>query len=46
MRASFLENKNEIFNTLTPESFEKYFKETVIYQFKYEGLKKRLECFT
>ena len=45
LRASFLENKNEVFNTLTPESFEKYFKDTVIYQFKYEGLKKRLEAF-
>ncbi|MCL2435494.1 MAG: tRNA epoxyqueuosine(34) reductase QueG [Lentimicrobiaceae bacterium] len=45
LRASFVENKNEIFNTLTLESFEKYFKNTVIYQFKYEGFKKRLKAF-
>ena len=43
MRASFVENQNEILGSLTPESFEKYFKDTVIYQFKYEGLRKRLE---
>ena len=45
LRAAFVENKNEIFDTLTPDSFERYFKDTVIYQFKYEGLKKRLEYF-
>jgi epoxyqueuosine reductase len=45
LRASFMENKNEILDTLTPESFEKYFKGTVIYQFKYEGLMKRLEHY-
>ena len=45
MRASFVENQNEILETLTPESFERYFKDTVIYQFKYEGLKKRIEDF-
>lgn len=43
LRASFMENKNEILDTLTPESFEQYFKSTVIYPFKYEGVKKRLE---
>jgi len=43
LRASFLENKKEIFDTLTPDFFECYFKGTVIYQLKYEGLKKRLE---
>jgi epoxyqueuosine reductase QueG len=45
MRASFLDSKNKIFDTLTPESFENNFKNTVIYQFRYEGLKKRLEDF-
>jgi len=43
LQAPFLENKNEILSALTPESFERYFKDSVIYQFKYEGLKKRLE---
>jgi epoxyqueuosine reductase len=43
LRAAFVENQNEILDNLTPESFEKFFKDTVIYQFKYEGLKKRLE---
>jgi epoxyqueuosine reductase len=43
LRAAFVENQSEILENLTPESFEKYFKNTVIYQFKYEGLKKRLE---
>jgi epoxyqueuosine reductase len=43
LRASFTENKNEILDSLTPESFEHYFKGTVIYQFKYDGLKKRLK---
>jgi epoxyqueuosine reductase len=46
MRAPFLENKEEIFNTLTPESFEKFFKDTVFYKFKYEGLKWRVKDFT
>jgi len=46
LRASFLYNKDEIFKNLTPESFDHYFKNTVIYQFKYEGLKKRMEDFT
>ena len=45
MRASFLENKQEILENLTPELFEKHFKDTVIYQFKYEGLKQRLDFF-
>ena len=45
MRASFLENKTEILETLTPESFEHYFKNTVLYPFKYEGLKRRVETF-
>jgi epoxyqueuosine reductase len=45
MRAPFVENTNEILETLTPESFERYFKDTVIYSFKYEGLKKRIETF-
>ncbi|MCL2290169.1 MAG: tRNA epoxyqueuosine(34) reductase QueG [Bacteroidetes bacterium] len=44
-QVSFLENKDEIFDTLTPESFEDNFKSTILYQFKYEGLKKRLEDF-
>ena len=43
LRASFLEKKNEIFDNLTPESFERYFKDSVIYQFKYEGVMKLLE---
>ena len=43
MRAPFVEKQSEILATLTPESFEQYFKDTVIYPFKYEGLKKRLE---
>jgi epoxyqueuosine reductase len=43
LRALFLENKNEILETLTPESFERYFKETAIYKLKYEGLRRRLE---
>jgi len=42
LRASFAENQKDILENLTPESFEKYFKDTVIYKFKYEGLKKRL----
>jgi epoxyqueuosine reductase len=46
MRAPFVENKNEILETLTPELFEQYFKDTVIYQLKYEGLKKRVGDFT
>ena len=41
--ASFVENQDEILENLTPESFEKYFKDTVIYKFKYEGIRKRLE---
>jgi len=44
MRASFAENQQEIIENLTPELFEKYFKDTVIYQYKYEGLKRRLYC--
>jgi epoxyqueuosine reductase len=43
LKASFVDNKNEILKNLTPESFEHFFKSSVIYQFKYEGLKKRLE---
>jgi epoxyqueuosine reductase len=46
MRTPFVENQKEILETLTPESFEQYFKDTVLYDFKYEGLKKRLEDFT
>ena len=42
LRASFTENTKEILDTLTPESFEHYFKGTVIYQFKYEGFMMRL----
>jgi epoxyqueuosine reductase len=42
LRASFAKNKNEILETLTPESFERYFNNTIIYEFKYEGLKRRL----
>jgi epoxyqueuosine reductase len=45
LKASFVDNKNEILKNLTPESFDIYFKGSVIYQFKYEGLKKRLEEF-
>jgi len=44
LRASFLENKNEILESLTQESFEHYFKETAFYKFKYEGMKKRLNA--
>ena len=40
-RASFVENQNEILANLTPETFEKYFKDTSIYKLKYEGLKRR-----
>ena len=46
MKAPFVENKNTILETLTPESFERYFKDTVIYPLKYEGLKLRLEAFS
>ena len=45
MRASFVDHKNEILETLTPELFEQYFKDTVIYHLKYEGLKKRVGFF-
>jgi len=45
IRASFPENIQEILEKLTPESFEEYFKDTVIYQFKYEGLKRRMHFF-
>jgi epoxyqueuosine reductase len=45
LRASFVENKNEILETLTLESCERYFKDTPLYSFKYEGLKKRVEDF-
>jgi len=45
LQAPFLENAKEIFANITPEKFEYYFKDTVIYKFKYEGLKKRLEDF-
>jgi epoxyqueuosine reductase len=44
MRAPFVENKNEILETLTPETFERYFKDTVLYPFKYEGLKRRIDA--
>jgi epoxyqueuosine reductase len=43
MQSAFLNNKEEIFSTLTPDSFEHYFKDTAIYQLKYEGLKQRLD---
>ena len=43
LRASFVENQEEILENLTPESFEKYFKDTAIYKIKYEGIRKRLE---
>jgi len=43
LKAAFVDNQQEILENLTPETFEHYFKDTVIYQFKYEGLKKRLE---
>jgi epoxyqueuosine reductase len=43
MRASFVENQKEVLENLTLESFERYFKDTVLYQYKYEGLKKRVE---
>jgi epoxyqueuosine reductase len=43
LKAPFVENQSEILENLTPESFEKYFKDTVIYKFKYEGFKKRLK---
>jgi len=42
LRALFADNQKEILENLTPESFEKYFRDTVIYKFKYEGLRKRL----
>jgi len=42
LRAAFLEKQNEILENLTPETFEKYFKETAVYKLKYEGLKRRL----
>jgi len=45
LRAAFSENKNEILENLTPKSFERYFKDTAIYQFKYEGLKNRVKAF-
>lgn len=43
LQVPFVENIDEILTTLTPESFEQYFKDTVFYKFKYEGLKKRIE---
>jgi epoxyqueuosine reductase len=43
LKALFAGNQREILENLTPESFEKYFKETVIYQYKYEGLTKRMK---
>jgi len=46
MRVSVFDNNNKIPETLSPESFEKYFKDTVIYPFKYEELKKRIEFIT
>jgi len=46
MRTPFFNNNQKIPENLTPESFEKYFKDTIIYQFKYEGLKKRMESIT
>ena len=45
LQAPFVHNKKEILETLTPESFEYYFKDTVIYQFKYKGLRGRLNAF-
>jgi len=45
MRLSFMENKNKIFYSLTAVSFDNYFKNTVIYPLKYEGLKVRLNDF-
>ncbi|MCL1849986.1 MAG: tRNA epoxyqueuosine(34) reductase QueG [Bacteroidetes bacterium] len=45
MHADFAENKDEILETLTPKSFEHYFKDTPLYSLKYEGLKKRVEDF-
>jgi len=46
MRAAFVEKKQEILETLTPESFECYFKDTVIYSFKYEGLRNRVNSIS
>jgi epoxyqueuosine reductase len=43
LRAAFVAHQNEILSQLTPESFERYFKDTILYQYKYEGLKKRVE---
>ena len=36
------DNFTDILKNLTPDSFEHYFKETVLYKFGYEGLKKRI----
>jgi epoxyqueuosine reductase len=44
LRAPFMKNQNQILETLTPESFEHYFKNTTIYKFKYEGLMRRVEA--
>jgi epoxyqueuosine reductase len=46
LQASFVKNSKEILENLTPELFEQYFKDTIIYQFKYEGIKKRVEDFS
>ena len=43
LRASFVENQNEILENLTPETFEKYFKDTAIYKLGFEGLRRRCE---
>jgi len=45
LQALFVNNQKEILDNLTPESFTKYFKNTAIEKFKYEGLKKRLDDF-
>jgi len=41
LQASFVENQNEILENLTPETFEKYFKDTAIYKLGFEGLRRR-----
>jgi len=41
LQAAFVEIQKEILENLTPETFEKYFKDTAIYKLKYEGLKRR-----
>ena len=46
LRADFSDNIKETLESLTPESFEYYFKNTILYEFKYEGLIKRLKDFS